>query len=1319
MKNLTFARGLSAFFAIALAINVVGGSAGAAFESLDSITADDLNAIVNDTAAAQSTAAAAQDTANTAVSDAAAAQSTADAALPAASLAASETDPTVPASIKDGIDWSELTGIPADFADGVDNNDAKLTEAEVDAYTANNGYLTTETDPTVNAAAKADLSTCAAGDVLLLGSSGWECSSEVSGAGKWSDGATSGDIVYTGGNVGIGTDSPTSLLHVAGAHGVILSAGDPNNWENNTVIQTGWESGVGDFTDIKVPGSVDRGGFLRVNSEGNVGIGATAPSAALHVSSGEKTASNILAKFSTTEEEGGQLFYIENVDNTGINIQSTENNIGNNNLVLNRYGGNVGIGTTDPDAKLEVAGLVQANAGSELGWNSFGLDYFHDSNTGKTHHYWNRIGRVGKDGASNSITFEIILKHDVNYPHHGRFLLIASGFSGHSYSVALSGNNAFDYLLEAGIDEEGYVWVRPFATWTHHSSWRVLYNRNGAEVLKDGVYQEEDPAGFVQVRAGEAKRATHDGSNITEVTHQYSGIYGSHGTVGIGTQSPDAKLDINGTTHLRNSLTIDSFIASTYLPTINQAKYLELFSVDGTNYLAAAGLPAYQDDKIVDATDIYIYSYSESDFEDFELVSTLVPGSAINSIKPFQIDGTTYLAVAMEGNSQSKIYQWSSGAFVDIANNNGTLSFETSDIEPFTTEDGNAYIAVADTTDSQTRIQIWNGSNFSKTELWSFTGLTDTADIQYIKIGDREFLAFADNADADQSFRLFEYSNGQFDFSAPIQTLARTNLNRIQTFVHNNATYIALSHEHIVEMLQWDDETSSFQTFQGFYTTEQTSNTSEASGALYFTRGSEEYLLALSNTAESKLHRWNGSQFEFIQNFSVGADDTLDAVVVNGGNTFLLAYASNGSSTGSSIRKHHWNTNFLVTPGYGRVGIGTNDPKAALDVQSGEKTSSNILAKFSTTDENAQLFYIENINNAGINIQSTENGIASNDLVLNRYGGNVGIGTQSPDAKLEVHAGSNVLENVVDGALLNINQAYPGGGTATAADYKDASITLGVNVSHGKISAGGSFSDNDPGHLSLFTRNATSKELEEAMRIDHNGNVGIGTTEPRAKLEITSDGEEDNDLLIHSKTTGAVGSPADWARISLMREGETDEGFLGFYGTNLSGGSSGLMLGVSGEHVIRFNTNGGDKMFIYPNGDVGIAGTVTAGGETLDSDIRYKKDIQTLPSALKNILSLRGVSYYWKDRNDNTQQIGVIAQEVEKIYPQLVHTNEDGYKSVAYANLVSPLIEAVKELHALYQGHADRIAALEEQIQQLQERYEDIEARLTALEAAQ
>ena len=1234
----------------------------------------------------------------------------------------------------------------------------------------------------------------------MFDGSDWVCTSSVSG--KWSDVSDSGDIYYTGGNVGIGTDGPDEELTI---NGDIKLRGYGKLHFSNTSDQTYINSPASDTMAFHNTGEE----VMRINAAGNVGIGTTSPSEVLEIQAAEYSGPHNIG-FRSNENWGSRIGYTDVSDGSGQHYFHIDGKHAgtwdNNQFVVRSDSGNVGIGTTDPGAKLTVqedgSGEIARFSGNRTdgaSWVMFQNEASENSHLfgiGVDHNEKWHLEPMGATGINMSTEGNVGI--GTADPGEAR-LHVEGGLVARGFESDYSHNNKANY------------WNK-IATCTMYSQYQwcstSIYIRNGGHTyaVNDSAQisfyvKQQNPLGGAtsteltvergqdafsadEVRGVITKNIEHIIDANNEVTQQgevvvelwvknkrtYSNLYfnpltnkrfqfheqfesqpelpageqiyavgnfysNHNGNTGIGTNSPDAKLDINGTTHLRNSLTIDSFIASTYLPTISQAKYLELFSVDGTNYLAAAGLPAYQDDKIVDATDIYIYSYSESDFEDFELVSTLVPGSAINSIKPFQIDSTTYLAVAMEGNSQSKIYQWSSGAFVDIANNNGTLSFETSDIEPFTTEDGNAYIAVADTTDSQTRIQIWNGSNFSKTELWSFTGLTDTADIQYIKIGDREFLAFADNADADQSFRLFEYSNGQFDFSAPIQTLDRINLNRIQTFVHNNATYIALSHEHIVEMLQWDDETSSFQTFQGFYTTEQTSNTSEASGALYFTRGSEEYLseeylLALSNTAQSKLHRWNGSQFEFIQNFGRSEDDTLDAVAVDGGNTFLLAYASNDPS----IRKHHWDTNLLVSPGYGKVSIGTNSTNGAKLAVVRNDSLGNI-AHFAgkRSDGTAWVTFQNNASQDqhvfGIGVDHNEklnfSPMGAMGIGMDKDG-NVGIGTQSPDAKLEVHAGSNVLENVVDGALLNINQAYPGGGTATAADYKDASITLGVNVSHGKISAGGSFSDNDPGHLSLFTRNATSKELEEAMRIDHNGNVGIGTTSPRAKLEITSDGEENSDLLIHSKTTGDVGSLADWARISLMREGETDEGFLGFYGTNLSGGSSGLMLGVSGEHVIRFNTNGGDKMFIYPNGDVGIAGTATANGVLLESDSRYKKEIQTLPSALQNILSLRGVSYYWKDRDDDTQQIGVIAQEVEKIYPQLVHTNEDGYKSVAYANLVSPLIEAIKELHALYQGHADRIAALETQNAHQDERiaHQDelivqLEVRLAALEAAQ
>jgi hypothetical protein len=85
------------------------------------------------------------------------------------------------------------------------------------------------------------------------------------------------------------------------------------------------------------------------------------------------------------------------------------------------------------------------------------------------------------------------------------------------------------------------------------------------------------------------------------------------------------------------------------------------------------------------------------------------------------------------------------------------------------------------------------------------------------------------------------------------------------------------------------------------------------------------------------------------------------------------------------------------------------------------------------------------------------------------------------------------------------------------------------------------------------------------------------------------------------------------------------------------------------------------------------------------SDIRYKKNILILTNALQNIQKLRGVTYDWKiDQFPNKNfeakhQIGLIAQELEMVYPELVNTDNEGYKSVDYSKLVAVLIEAVKE----------------------------------------
>lgn len=92
------------------------------------------------------------------------------------------------------------------------------------------------------------------------------------------------------------------------------------------------------------------------------------------------------------------------------------------------------------------------------------------------------------------------------------------------------------------------------------------------------------------------------------------------------------------------------------------------------------------------------------------------------------------------------------------------------------------------------------------------------------------------------------------------------------------------------------------------------------------------------------------------------------------------------------------------------------------------------------------------------------------------------------------------------------------------------------------------------------------------------------------------------------------------------------------------------------------------------------------------SDERRKNNIKTT-KGLESILDLRGVDFVWKE--SGKKSTGLVAQEVEKVLPHLVHTDDEGYKSVDYASLVGPLIQAVKEQ--------------QEMIEQLRERIDNIE----------
>jgi len=93
-----------------------------------------------------------------------------------------------------------------------------------------------------------------------------------------------------------------------------------------------------------------------------------------------------------------------------------------------------------------------------------------------------------------------------------------------------------------------------------------------------------------------------------------------------------------------------------------------------------------------------------------------------------------------------------------------------------------------------------------------------------------------------------------------------------------------------------------------------------------------------------------------------------------------------------------------------------------------------------------------------------------------------------------------------------------------------------------------------------------------------------------------------------------------------------------------------------------------------------FSGTVNAANFNTTSDATLKTNVETLTGSLDAVKALRGVSFDWIDSGNS--EVGVIAQEVEAIIPDVVSTNDQGIKSVKYGNLVGVLIEAIKEQQA-------------------------------------
>ena len=116
------------------------------------------------------------------------------------------------------------------------------------------------------------------------------------------------------------------------------------------------------------------------------------------------------------------------------------------------------------------------------------------------------------------------------------------------------------------------------------------------------------------------------------------------------------------------------------------------------------------------------------------------------------------------------------------------------------------------------------------------------------------------------------------------------------------------------------------------------------------------------------------------------------------------------------------------------------------------------------------------------------------------------------------------------------------------------------------------------------------------------------------------------------------------------------------------------------------STNATDTGALVVTGGVGIGGGLNVGGDVVayaSSDERLKDNIELISNPIEKVQSLKGVTWNWNDNADELQQslpnVGVIAQDVEKVLPELVTDRDNGYKGVDYAKLTGLLIEAIKD----------------------------------------
>jgi hypothetical protein len=327
------------------------------------------------------------------------------------------------------------------------------------------------------------------------------------------------------------------------------------------------------------------------------------------------------------------------------------------------------------------------------------------------------------------------------------------------------------------------------------------------------------------------------------------------------------------------------------------------------------------------------------------------------------------------------------------------------------------------------------------------------------------------------------------------------------------------------------------------------------------------------------------------------------------------------------------------------------------------------------------------IDNTATGYQSLLNNTSGDLNTANGYqslSSNTGGGYNTANGGLALYHNISGSGNTADGTKALISNLDGNFNTA------NGSLALSSNISGSKNTALGYHADVSSGNLSnaaaigAFAQVSINNaivlgSINGVNGATENTKVGIGITSPAAPLHIKANSGSGNpQLLLEEDNSG------DGSRITFKNSVLTTKYWDVWGYTNNSNASA----------LLNFYYNGvGNVLSLQGDGNATLLGTLTQ-----LSDKRLKTNIRPLNNTLLPLLSLNAYSYNWKDKQmDQSGQIGLLAQEVEKYFPELVKENEKGFKSVNYSGLLPVLVEAIKEQQKM-------ISELQEKVERLEKR---------------